>query len=46
MLDIPSQLLFPWLHGICDDGQKGRDMGAFFGYVSASYKKYMADLYI
>jgi dual specificity MAP kinase phosphatase len=31
MLDVPSTVLFPWLHGICDDGQKGRDMAAFFG---------------
>ena len=33
MLDVPSHVLFPWLHGINDDGQKGRDMAAFFGYV-------------
>ena len=31
MIDTPSYVLFPWLHGISDDGQKGRDMGAFFG---------------
>ena len=31
MIDTPSSVLFPWLHGISDDGQKGRDMGAFFG---------------
>lgn len=34
MLDTPSHVLFPWLHGISDDGQKGRDMAAFFGWVS------------
>lgn len=33
MLDVPSCVLFPWLHGISDDGQKGRDMAAFFGYA-------------
>jgi dual specificity MAP kinase phosphatase len=33
MLDIPSHVLFPWLHGISDDGQKGRDMGCFFGHA-------------
>ncbi|KAL7419781.1 tyrosine/serine/threonine protein phosphatase pps1 [Cryptotrichosporon argae] len=32
MLDTPSQVLFPWLHGIDDDGQKGRDMAAFFNH--------------
>ncbi|KAK8861357.1 hypothetical protein IAR55_002176 [Kwoniella newhampshirensis] len=32
MIDTPSSVLFPWLHGISDDGQKGRDMAAFFGY--------------
>ncbi|KAL1410199.1 tyrosine/serine/threonine protein phosphatase pps1 [Vanrija albida] len=32
LLDTPSQVLFPWLHGIADDGAKGREMGAFFGY--------------
>lgn len=31
MIDTPSHVLFPWLHGICDDGAKGRDMAAFFG---------------
>jgi dual specificity MAP kinase phosphatase len=31
MVDTPSHVLFPWLHGISDDGQKGRDMAAFFG---------------
>lgn len=30
-MDVPSQVLFPWLHGISDDGQKGQDMAAFFG---------------
>lgn len=33
MLDTPSQVVFPWLHGIADDGIKGREMGAFFGYA-------------
>jgi dual specificity MAP kinase phosphatase len=33
MLDVPSSVLFPWLHGISDDGIKGQEMGAFFGYV-------------
>ncbi|GMK54531.1 hypothetical protein CspeluHIS016_0111170 [Cutaneotrichosporon spelunceum] len=33
MLDTPSQVVFPWLHGIADDGMKGREMGAFFGYA-------------
>lgn len=33
MLDTPSQVMFPWLHGIADDGMKGREMGAFFGYA-------------
>lgn len=32
LLDTPSQVMFPWLHGIADDGAKGREMGAFFGY--------------
>ncbi|WVR04032.1 hypothetical protein IAU60_001031 [Kwoniella sp. DSM 27419] len=32
MLDTPSSVMFPWLHGISDDGQKGRDMAAFFGH--------------
>lgn len=32
-IDTPSHVLFPWLHGICDDGQKGCDMAAFFGQV-------------
>ncbi|BEI80203.1 hypothetical protein CcaverHIS002_0107320 [Cutaneotrichosporon cavernicola] len=32
LLDTPSQVVFPWLHGIADDGMKGREMGAFFGY--------------
>lgn len=31
MTDTPSHVLFPWLHGISDDGKKGADMGAFFG---------------
>ncbi len=31
MIDTPSHVLFPWLHGISDDGAKGRDMAAFFG---------------
>jgi dual specificity MAP kinase phosphatase len=31
MIDTPSHVMFPWLHGISDDGQKGRDMAAFFG---------------
>ena len=31
MIDTPSHVLFPWLHGISDDGSKGRDMAAFFG---------------
>lgn len=30
-IDTPSHVLFPWLHGICDDGQKGVDMASFFG---------------
>ncbi|KAK4688792.1 hypothetical protein P7C73_g1321, partial [Tremellales sp. Uapishka_1] len=33
MVDIPSQVMFPWLHGISDDGNKGREMGAFFGHA-------------
>ncbi|WVF66835.1 hypothetical protein IAT40_001577 [Kwoniella sp. CBS 6097] len=33
MLDTPSSVMFPWLHGISDDGQKGRDMAAFFGHA-------------
>lgn len=33
MIDTPSHVLFPWLHGISDDGAKGRDMAAFFGYA-------------
>ncbi|KLT41067.1 hypothetical protein CC85DRAFT_248296 [Cutaneotrichosporon oleaginosum] len=33
LLDTPSQVVFPWLHGIADDGMKGREMGAFFGYA-------------
>ena len=33
MLDTPSHVLFPWLHGISDDGAKGRDMAAFFGHA-------------
>lgn len=33
LLDTPSQVLFPWLHGISDDGMKGREMGAFFGHA-------------
>ncbi|WWC87495.1 uncharacterized protein L201_002385 [Kwoniella dendrophila CBS 6074] len=32
MIDTPSSVMFPWLHGISDDGQKGRDMAAFFGH--------------
>jgi dual specificity MAP kinase phosphatase len=32
MIDAPSHVLFPWLHGISDDGRKGQDMAAFFGY--------------
>ncbi|EIW69112.1 hypothetical protein TREMEDRAFT_44314 [Tremella mesenterica DSM 1558] len=32
MIDTPSHVLFPWLHGISDDGAKGRDMAAFFGH--------------
>ncbi|WVQ78690.1 hypothetical protein IAT38_000777 [Cryptococcus sp. DSM 104549] len=32
LIDTPSSIMFPWLHGISDDGQKGRDMAAFFGY--------------
>ena len=30
-LDTPSHVLFPWLHGISDDGKRGKDMAAFFG---------------
>ncbi|WWC69001.1 uncharacterized protein I206_102937 [Kwoniella pini CBS 10737] len=32
MIDTPSSVMFPWLHGISDDGQKGREMAAFFGH--------------
>ncbi|KAK6906966.1 hypothetical protein I203_100955 [Kwoniella mangroviensis CBS 8507] len=32
MIDTPSSVMFPWLHGISDDGQKGRDMATFFGH--------------
>ena len=31
MVDTPSHVLFPWLHGISDDGKKGTNMAAFFG---------------
>jgi hypothetical protein len=33
LIDTPSQVLFPWLHGISDDGPKGANMGQFFGCV-------------
>nr|ODN98597.1 hypothetical protein L204_02561 [Cryptococcus depauperatus CBS 7855] len=33
MIDTPSSVMFPWLHGISDDGQKGQDMAQFFGYA-------------
>nr|XP_018264408.1 uncharacterized protein I303_02574 [Kwoniella dejecticola CBS 10117]OBR86566.1 hypothetical protein I303_02574 [Kwoniella dejecticola CBS 10117] len=32
MIDTPSSVMFPWLHGISDDGLKGREMAAFFGH--------------
>ncbi|ODO06333.1 hypothetical protein L198_01565 [Cryptococcus wingfieldii CBS 7118] len=32
LIDTPSSIMFPWLHGISDDGQKGRDMANFFGH--------------
>ncbi|WVQ73811.1 hypothetical protein IAR50_003392 [Cryptococcus sp. DSM 104548] len=32
LIDTPSSVMFPWLHGISDDGQKGRDMANFFGH--------------
>ncbi|ORX36396.1 hypothetical protein BD324DRAFT_651636 [Kockovaella imperatae] len=31
MVDTPSHVLFPWLHGISDDGKRGQSMAAFFG---------------
>jgi len=33
LLDIPSHVLFPWLHGISDSGRRGAEMGAFFGHA-------------
>lgn len=39
MIDTPSHVLFPWLHGISDDGAKGRDMAAFFGSVCSVVSK-------
>ena len=37
VLDTPSHVLFPWLHGISDDGKRGKDMAAFFGWASHSW---------
>lgn len=32
LIDTPSSVMFPWLHGISDDGRKGHEMAQFFGY--------------
>ncbi|OXG71453.1 hypothetical protein C349_07178 [Cryptococcus neoformans var. grubii Br795] len=32
LIDTPSSVMFPWLHGISDDGRKGQEMAQFFGY--------------
>ena len=42
MIDTPSHVMFPWLHGISDDGRKGIDMAAFFGRVASHLHDDMA----